>query len=66
MEGLNQKIFSAVAETLTINKHEVTVGGKISEGGYAVVYKAKDNATGKVLALKKIYLKDKETEEVMK
>jgi len=67
MELLNQNVFSTkFQDSFTVNKHEVTVGDKISEGGYAVVYKAIDSHSGKMLALKKIFLKDKETEEVMK
>jgi serine/threonine protein kinase len=41
------------------------VGDKISEGGYAIVYEAKDSASNEIMALKRIYLKDKETEQVM-
>ena len=57
---------SKMQDSLTINGHEVTVGPKISEGGYAIVYKANDVHSGKLMALKKIYLKDKETEEAMR
>lgn len=59
-------ITSKISEWLTIGRKEVTVGTKISEGGYAVVYKAFDTTTNELYALKKIFLKDKETEEVMR
>lgn len=53
MEMLNPRVFtSKIQDSITVGKHEVTVGNKISEGGYAIVYKATDTKTGDVMALK--------------
>ena len=40
--------------TYTIGSRHIEVLQKISEGGYAYVYKAQDRATGEIFALKKI------------
>jgi serine/threonine protein kinase len=53
MDLLNNRIFNAkLQDSITINNHEVTIGDKISEGGYAIVYQATDTKTGEVMALK--------------
>ena len=39
-------------ETIKVGKHDISIGGKISEGGYANVYKARSAQTGEIMALK--------------
>jgi serine/threonine protein kinase len=43
---------SSSADTLTVGKYEVIIGPKISEGGYALVYKVSDVSSGEIMALK--------------
>ena len=49
-----------------IGQYEVNIGNKISEGGYAFVYKATNTKTQEVYALKKIYIGNRENARAVK
>jgi len=42
----------ALQDSVIIGKHEIITAGKISEGGYSVVYKATDVKTQEMMAVK--------------
>ena len=66
MYSIGTSFSKSLAQTVKVNRHDVNIISKISEGGYAIVYKVEDVNRGNQMALKKIFLKDKETEEAMK
>lgn len=69
---LREGIFSSgsssgdsVGSTVTIGSYNVLIEKKLADGGYAVVYLARDSYSSQLFALKRVLIRDKEHEQIV-